>query len=1019
MIRHRRLIVVLGALFAIVSGGGMSRLRFCHDMDAMFDDDNPQLKALIEYRDTFGDRDNVLFTLAPRYGDVFSFTSLTLLQELSDAVDELPYMSHVYSLARFRGIHFDGEDILIENLYDSVDDLTDSDLAALREKVLDEPLLVHQLVSADGSAAVVFARLELPEDDLASASVAAAAQAVLDKFRLRYPEIDLHLTGSVMMSEAFRTTALQGFGSLVPLMFLVIFMIIGVALRSFSGVLAVMVVMSASVVSACGLTGWLGIPLTIVSAIFPGLVITLAVADCVHIVNSTFQRMRAGASQNAAIVYAVRMNLKPVLLTSFTTAIGFLSLNFSESPPFRDLGNLIAIGVMNACLFSVMLLPSLLAILPLRARKADSDRMTRLMRALSSWVGCHYVYIRFSCLAIVAVLVLGVFRLELDTNVNELYSRKLEVRRATDFHIERMGVSAVIGYPLDSGVAHGVTEPEYLNIMDRFARWYRDQPEVLHVSSLADIIKRMNRAMHDDDPDAERIPDCRSTNAQYLLFYGMSLPSGHGMAAEVDITERIAAMHVMTQPMSSSRIRALDNEAQAWLRDHAPETMQTAGSAPGRIWAHLTYRNFRTMMLGTLIAMLLISLLIAPALQSVRFGLLSLPPNLLPPLVMFGLWGYTVGRVGLPASMISAIMLGIVVDDTIHFLCRYTRARRIRGMGSERALQYTFETVVPALCITTLALVTGFLTLTLSPFGMISSIGSMSTTVIALALLLDLFLLPSLILTVERRDPKRMRKSALLLLILCALPISVGANEISAEERGRLITEEVHYRVRGFGTSAAQLQMTLENRRGHTSVRQMRFKLLEREGGGFFGLCIVDAPPDVRGTALLTHNHSDGNMDQWIYMPALRRTRRIASRGRSGSFMGSEFTYEDLSGGLGLEHASARWLRDEEYNGSLCHVIEYISTDLSLTDYARRVVWIDRDDFRIYRVDYYSRRNEFLKSLAMTDHQLYRERFWHATTMTMVNQITGNQSQLEWRDIHFGVELNPHDFDRHQLQHVR
>ncbi len=241
---------------------------------------------------------------------------------------------------------------------------------------------------------------------------------------------------------------------------------------------------------------------------------------------------------------------------------------------------------------------------------------------------------------------------------------------------------------------------------------------------------------------------------------------------------------------------------------------------------------------------------------------------------------------------------------------------------------------------------------------------------------------------------------------------------ITSEERGREIAEKLRQSASGFGGLSARLRMTLENRRGQTSERLLRFRILERSDGGTYTLGQVDAPPDVRGTALLSHSHPDAEDQQWLYMPAVQRTRRIAAQGRSGAFMGSEFSYEDFSG-RPMENHSAVWLRDEQHQNRPCHVIEFTPTDARNTGYSRAIAWIDTEAYRLCRVDYYNRRGEQFKTLTMSDYVLHNDHFWHAAHMEMENHLTGNRTQLEWLDLEAGVDLDPTDFERARLPTLR
>ncbi len=275
---------------------------------------------------------------------------------------------------------------------------------------------------------------------------------------------------------------------------------------------------------------------------------------------------------------------------------------------------------------------------------------------------------------------------------------------------------------------------------------------MIHVSTIADTMKRLNRDMHGGDEDFYRIPQSRELAAQYLLFYELSLPFGQDLNNVIDVDRKTARFLVMFESMSARELHEADDRAHGWLETNAPAHMQTRGTGLSLIWADITHRNIRSMLKGSFGALFLISVIMTVALRSFRLGAISLVPNLLPPAMAFGVWGFIDGQVGLALSVIVAMTIGIVVDDTVHFLSKYDRARREHGMHPEQAVRYAFETVGTAMWVTTVALVAGFSLLTLSHYRMSSEMGMMCAIVIALALLMDFLLLPTLLLKIDRKN---------------------------------------------------------------------------------------------------------------------------------------------------------------------------------------------------------------------------------------------------------------------------
>lgn len=304
----------------------------------------------------------------------------------------------------------------------------------------------------------------------------------------------------------------------------------------------------------------------------------------------------------------------------------------------------------------------------------------------------------------------------------------------------------LLEYSLPAGGEGMIANPEYLQRVEAFANWLRQQPEVLHVNTITDIMKRLNKNMHGDDPSWYKLPDNQELAAQYLLLYEFSLPFGLDLNNQINVRKSATRLTASLKSISSEQLLTLDQKAAQWLKDNVPAYMQTHGASPSVMFANIGHRNIRAMLKGTTVALVLISLILMFSLRSVRIGLLSLIPNLAPIGMAFGLWGMFVGQVGLALSVVSGMTIGIVVDDTVHFLSKYLRARREQGLSSEQAVRYAFHTVGTALWVTTLVLMLGFGVLAFSDFELNAGMGLLTAITIGLALLADFLFLPPLLM---------------------------------------------------------------------------------------------------------------------------------------------------------------------------------------------------------------------------------------------------------------------------------
>ena len=273
----------------------------------------------------------------------------------------------------------------------------------------------------------------------------------------------------------------------------------------------------------------------------------------------------------------------------------------------------------------------------------------------------------------------------------------------------------------------------------------------------------------------------------------------------------------------------------------------------------------------------------------------------------------------------------------------------------------------------------------------------------------------------DRPKPALRRRAAAIavaaLAWLCPPGFHAVAADKTAEEKGLEIARETSARNDGFGDFTAGLKMVLRDRHGRESVRQMRFKVLEVEGDGDKSLFVFDQPRDVKGTALLTHSHVNTQDDQWLYLPALKRVKRINAARRSGSFMGSEFSYEDMSSHE-VEEYRYRYLRDEACGDLTCTVTEQTPLDRK-SGYSRKLVWQDKGELRTWKMELYDRKGAHLKTLTFARYRQYLDRYWRAGEQTMVNHLTGASTVLEWTDFRFRTELDDGDFTKTALRRVR
>ncbi|WP_082087041.1 efflux RND transporter permease subunit [Teredinibacter purpureus] len=750
VIRYRWLVILLSLLFVFSLMSGMPKFGFDQDYRVFFSDENPHLKAFDKQQQIYTKNDNVLIAITPNSGSVFTPDVLAAVEHATRTSWTLPFVLRVDSISNFQYSHAEEDELIVEDLIENARSLTPETIANIKNIALSEPLLKGQLVNHEGTVTALNITFEMPQvsPETELPLLVEAIRELQTSLEQNYP-VTIQLSGVVMLSNAFFEASMQDQMTLVPAMYLLVLVICGVLLRSFGATAGTFLVVFFSMLSALGGFFWLGGKLTPPSFAATTIITTLAVADSIHFLVTLFDGMRKGMNRHDAIRHSLRLNISPIFLTSLTTAVGFLSMNFSDTPPFHDLGNITAFGVAIAFILSVTLLPAFIAVVPVRSHKTGGY-IAGMLGKLAELVITRQKTIFISTALMSIVVVSGIGLNTFDDNFVGYFDESIEFRQDTDYINDNLTGIYQIQYSLDAGEDYGVSHPVFLKKVDDFVQWYRTQPEVTHVNTFTDTFKRLNKNMHNEDKAYYTLPEDKALAAQYLLLYELSLPEGLDLNNQMDIGKSSTQVIVTLRNSGSKTIANVAERGRNWLKDN--NGFDSYGVGPAVMFAHISATNMKSMFLSSFIAILIISLIITVALRSTRLGILSLIPNLLPISLAFGLWGFFIAEVNVAVSMVTGMALGIVVDDTVHFLSKYLRARREDGMNAEDAIRYAFNSVGIALVVTSIILVGGFMILAQSSFGMNSAMAQLTSIAITVALIIDLLLLPVLLIKLDKTD---------------------------------------------------------------------------------------------------------------------------------------------------------------------------------------------------------------------------------------------------------------------------
>lgn len=746
-------LLLLGALIA-----GVRFLAFNTDYKVFFSKENPQLLVFEDMNRTFSKNDSLLFTVRNPAG-VFNAETMATLQWLTEQSWQIPHSTRVDSITNFRRISASDSDITLNDLVVHPEKLSAADFAALSNYARAEPELVGKVVSKDGLTTGVSVTVLLPEGDTAAPFQAVVhAEKLLAELKDKAPHLEVALTGSAAIATAYPRASQQDIGQMVPALLLIIVAALALQLRSILEGLLVFAIMVSSALASFGFAGWAGILLTPPAVMAPLMILTIAIADCLHILVNVRRIRDTGASPQVSVAQALQKTFIPVVLTSVTTIFGFLSLNFSASPPYRDLGNMGAAGALVALLLSLTLLPSLLTFMRRKQRAAHADKLTRSGTRLGEALG-EFAVRRYAPIAIIGLLlpllsIPALFKLEINDAIIETFDASTQIRRDSEFTLRHLNGIYNLDFKIDAGTDGGVADPEYLRRLGEFTEWLRAQPEVRSVASFSDSIKSINQAFHANDPAWYRLPADKELAAQYVLLYEFSLPYGRTLMDRLDIRKSSSRVVATLGQLDTRGIETFQQRADRWLEEKKYFAPSSTSGGISAMFTHLTHHNIRAMLEGTIFALVMIFASMIYIFRTPALTVLAVMPNILPPFVVFGLWALFRGQINTAATMVLVIAMGLMVDSTIHILHVYKNLwaeRRLTKEAARRLVVATMGEVSLPIVVTTITLMAGFFVMGQSSFGMNADLGWLALIFIVVGAIYDLLFLPAMICVVVGR----------------------------------------------------------------------------------------------------------------------------------------------------------------------------------------------------------------------------------------------------------------------------
>ncbi|MCH9045089.1 MAG: MMPL family transporter [SAR324 cluster bacterium] len=781
--RFKTLLMMLVVVAAF--GSQLPRLTFDTSNESYFHEEDPTLREYDAFREQFGREEMLIIALRPP--EVFDRAFLQWLADFHAALEaEVPYVKEITSLVNVRHTRGEGDELIVEDLLETLP-RTPAEMARLKERVLSSELYRNFLVSEDGKFTTVVIetlafspggeagdllagfgeadeqpvggqaveRMPLSQEE--NRELVLAARKVAAKFQS--PDFPIHIAGGPALDEFFERTMQKDMGQFLGLAFLAIGIFLFVLFRRFSGVVLPLLVVILSLLSTVGLMAATGVSFTIPTTILPSFLLAVGVGASVHLLAIFYRDFQRRGDKEGAIVYALGHSGLPIVMTALTTAAGLYAFVTAEMAPIAHLGIFAGTGVLIALLYTLVLLPALLALWPVRqhARFGSGERsggFDRLLTAIADFATSRALGIVVFSGVVVAAAIVGLFRLSFSMNFVEWIPRSQEIRRSIDLVDRELKGSSTLELVIDTGEENGLYEPAALNAMEalgRFAEQYRNDAGVQVVgktNSLLNVLKETHRALNENRAEFYAIPQSRQLVAQELLLFENS--GSDDLERLVDSQFSKARLTIVV-PWDDAAVyvgfvQKIRAEAERLFEGRAIVTV----TGTLNLFTQMMFAMMRSMAKSYVIAGVVITVMMMLLVGSLRIGLLSMVANLTPIMVTMGLvMGFAGIRLDAFTLLIGSIALGLAVDDTIHFFHNFRRYYG-QGMDAREAVRQTLLTSGRAMLFTSLVLVTGFWLFMLATLNNVFYFGLLTGVALIFALLADFLLAPAMIMLVLR-----------------------------------------------------------------------------------------------------------------------------------------------------------------------------------------------------------------------------------------------------------------------------
>jgi len=1038
VVNHPKKIVFMGILLLMIMGSFLPQIQKDTRSDAFLADDNSALVYRDKVKTLFGLSDPVVVSLVSE-DSIFSVQALNTVYELTEIVSDINNIDPdgITSLATENNISGtqDGMEVsaFMEDKLESLEQVKH-----IQTALRDFPLYQGSLLANDETATLIVA--ELLDETLAEQTYADLVTAMQAYDLPR--GLSLHVAGEGAISGFFGTYIDSDAQKLNPLAGLIITIIMLVAFLRFGVTLAGNLVIAASVLMTVAIMALTGVPFYVITNALPVILIGIAVADSIHIYSEYFERraLHPNEPMKDSIVESLVEMWRPITLTTFTTVAGFLGLSLAAyMPPFQAFGYFTAIGVSIAWMYSLVVLPALMCLLktdvhPRLAKKIRSenhDAFAKIMVMLGSFTQRFSKTIVLAALVITVVGAYSASHLLVDEDrITNFHPTEplFKADRIINKHFDGTNyLDIVIETPEDEGMF----EPKVLNKIEALQQYALTLPHVQGATSIVDYLKQMNRSLNGGDAGQYKLPQDKDLIAQYFLLYAASSDPSD-FEEEIDYDYRLANVRLVMNSGAFIDSKVVVEAMQKYIDEHVNDQGMNA-TLSGRVV--LTYHWIKDIGVshfsGVLLALFLVWLVSSLLFRSAVAGSYALIPVLISILLVYSTMAFYSITLGIGTSMFAAVAIGLGVDFAIHTLDRLKVLYR-ETQDVTKTLTQFYPSTGRALFFNVLALALGFGVLMVSKviplnnFGLIVAISVFTSFLVSLTLLPALFKLfkPAFIVGEKvNSDNSSVResgfKAASMMVLVAAGAYVMTVNQAEAQTlpNGLDIANHINQVDEGeFVTRKMDMKMT--DRRGKVRTRStLGFR--KYYGAEKRTVLFYLQPKNIKDTAFLTYDYHHKDDDQWLYLPALRKARRISASDRGDYFLGTDFTYEDIKkeGKVETRDYQFTTLGEEVVDGKTTYRVEGIPVDKKTAKelgYGKVQWWVDPSNWVVLKAKYWDIKLNELKSSTMSDVRLV-DGIWTRHKMLVKNQKTGHSTEFTFSMVDYKTAVKDKLFSRQSI----